>query len=273
MFTVDRTKRNRLIVALEMCDVTYHATVRAARGHYSNALFGLIMNVVYVAIFILALYVSMTIMGWRSNMLHGDFVLFLMSGVMAYMTFSKTMRAVYSAEGPTSAMMMHAPMNSFVAIASAALSALYIQMFSVIVVLFIYHVGFKPVEIANPAFALFMVLTAWVFGIAVGLVLMSIRPWMPKVAPILLLIIGRVNIFASGKMFLGNSLSFAKLKLFDWNPLFHIIDQMRGAIFLNYTPRNTEVAYVYEVTFALIVIGMMGEFFSRKHVSRSWFAH
>lgn len=272
MFRIEKKRRTRLTAALEMCDVTYHATVRSARGQQANALYGLAMNVFYIGFFIVALYVTMTLMGMKSNQLHGDFVMFLMSGVMAYMTYNKTLRAVYGAEGPTSAMMLHAPMNTFVAIASSALSALYIQMFSTIVVLFIYHVGFKPVEIAYPAFALCMIFAAWIFGISSGLVLMAIRPWSPKLAPILMMIVARVNIFASGKMFLGNSLGGAKLKMFDWNPLFHIIDQMRGAIFLNYSPRNSELPYIFEVSFALFVLGMMGEFFSRKHVSKSWFA-
>lgn len=273
MFRIETKRRTRLTAALEMCEVTYHATVRSARGNQSNALFGLMMNVVFIGLFILTLYITMTIMGMKSNQFRGDFVLFLMTGVMSYMTYNKTMRAVYGAEGPTSAMMMHAPMNTIVAIASAALSALYTQMFAVIVVLFIYHVGFKPLEIANPSFALFMMLSAWIFGISTGLVLMAIKPWAPKLAPIMMLIVARVNIFASGKMVVGNGLSFSHLKFFDWNPLFHIIDQMRGAIFLNYSPRNSNVPYIYEVSFALFVLGMMGEFFSRRHVSKSWFAH
>lgn len=269
MFTIERKPRNRLAAAFEICEVTYVATVRAARGNSSNAIFGLLMNVFFIASFIIALYVTMSIMGMRSNMLHGDFVLFLMSGVLSYMTYSKTMRAVYGAEGPSSPMMNHAPMNSVVAVASSALSALYIQVFSCLLILFVYHIAFKPVEIAEPAFAMFMVLAAWIFGISSGLVLMSIRLWAPKLAPILLMVISRANIFASGKMFLGNTLTFAMLKMFDWNPLFHIVDQMRGAVFINYSPRNSEVAYIFEVSFALMVIGMMLDFFARKHHSQS----
>ena len=95
---------------------------------------------------------------------------------------------------------------------------------------------------------------------------------MPKLAPILMLIIGRVNIFASGKMILGNSLSFAKLKLFDWNPLFHIIDQTRGFAFINYSPRNSNLEYPVYATLALLMIGLMAEFVTRKSVSISWSA-
>jgi ABC-type polysaccharide/polyol phosphate export permease len=104
------------------------------------------------------------------------------------------------------------------------------------------------------------------------MVLLAIKPWAPKLAPMLMMVLTRANIFASGKMMVGNMLSFSLLAMFDWNPLFHIIDQMRGAVFLNYIPRNSSVSYPLWVTLALITLGLMGEFYTRQHVSRSWSA-
>ena len=260
------------MAAMEIAEVTYHATVRSARGNHSNALFGLIFNIIFAAVFIIALYLTMTLLGWRSNTFRGDFVLFLMTGVSSYMTYNRTMKSVYSSEGPVSAMMLHAPMNTMVTIASAALSALYIQLLTVIVLLFIYHVAITPVSINDPRFALMMLLSAWLFGISTGLALLALRPWAPKLAPLLSAIISRVNIFASGKTLVGNQMGFTLLHLFTWNPLFHIIDQMRGAVFLNYVPRNSSVPFIYWVSFSLIAIGLMGEFFARKRVSISWYA-
>jgi len=271
MFRVQK-KKSGLTAAIEVCEVIYHCTARSARGNYSNAFFGLVMNVLMTALFIVAFYATMWMMGMTSAAIRGDFVLFLMSGVMSYMTYNKTMKAVYSSEGPTSPMMQHAPMTTFVAITSTALATLYNQILAIFVILFIYHVVFKPVEINAPAFAFSMLLVAWLFGVATGLVLLAIRPWAPKFAPVLMMVISRINIFASGKMMVGNMLSFTLLKMFSWNPLFHIIDQMRGAIFVNYYPRNSTVGYVLVVTGAMIVIGMMGEFFTRKHASSSWYA-
>jgi ABC-type polysaccharide/polyol phosphate export permease len=48
---------------------------------------------------------------------------------------------------------------------------------------------------------------------------------------------------ASGKMFVANTLPPAMLAMFDWNPLFHIIDQCRGFVFNNYFPRNSNWEY------------------------------
>jgi len=77
---------------------------------------------------------------------------------------------------------------------------------------------------------------------------------------------------ASGKMFVANSLTYTMLKMFDWNPLFHIIDQARGFAFINYNPHNSALSYPIYVTLALIMIGLIGEFHTRKHASLSWSA-
>lgn len=271
MFRIETKKRTNLTATLELIAVTYHATVRAARGGGPNALFTLIMNVVQTAIFILALYLSMYLLGMRSSAFRGDFIVFLMSGVMSYTIYKNTMKAVFGADGPTSPMMLHAPMNSAVAIASAALSTLYEQALTSITIMGFYHLAIAHIEILHPAYAFFMMICAWTFGIGSGLVLLAIRPWVPKLAPVIMTIAMRVNIFASGKMMVANTLSFTLLKFFDWNPLFHIIDQMRGAIFINYSPRNTSIEYALWVTFGLFVVGLMGEFFTRQYVSSSWF--
>jgi ABC-type polysaccharide/polyol phosphate export permease len=77
---------------------------------------------------------------------------------------------------------------------------------------------------------------------------------------------------ASGKMFLANTLPASMIALFDWNPLFHAIDQARGFVFLHYTPMNSEIAYPIILSVVLLLIGLMAEFFSRQHASVSWFA-
>jgi len=60
------------------------------------------------------------------------------------------------------------------------------------------------------------------------------------------------------------------LVVFIWNPLFHCIDQTRGYMFLNYDPRYTSALYPLITTFVLIVIGLMAERYTEKHISASW---
>ena len=67
-----------------------------------------------------------TILGLKGTAIRGDFMLYIMSGIFLFLTHTKAMGAVLKAEGPASALMKHAPMNTIIAISSAAIASLYI---------------------------------------------------------------------------------------------------------------------------------------------------
>ena len=101
------------------------------------------------------------------------------SGIFLFMTNVKAMGAVAGSEGPTSAMMLHAPMNTAIAMSSAALAALYTQVLSIFVVLGGYHIAVTPVHINDPVGAMGMMLLAWANGFATGMVVLALKPWWP----------------------------------------------------------------------------------------------
>ena len=115
-----------------------------------------------------------------------------------------------------------------------------------------------------------MFLLSWFTGIGIGMVFLSAKPWQPELIGILVMLYQRANVIASGKMVLANNLAPKRRDLFDWNPLFHTIDQARGFIFLNYTPRYTSYEYAIKYALVCILIGLMAEFFTRQHASASW---
>jgi len=256
--------------AITICELVYHSIVRNVRKTHGNAVVSILMNMMQTVVFVLVFFVMFSILGNRIPAIRGDFLLYLMSGIFLFMTHTKTMSAVVGAEGPSSPMMKHAPMNTAIAILAAALGTLYIQLLSLFAILFVYHVAFTPVVIENPASAMGMLLIAWFTGAAIGLVLLAIKPWNPSVVTIATTIYARANMIASGKMFTANTLPPFMLAMFDWNPLFHTIDQARGFTFINYAPRNTSVDYPLYVGLVLLVIGLMGEFYTRRQASLSW---
>jgi ABC-type polysaccharide/polyol phosphate export permease len=75
---------------------------------------------------------------------------------------------------------------------------------------------------------------------------------------------------ASGKMFLANTLPSFMLAMFDWNPLFHSIDQARGYVFINYNPHYSSWEYAVWVGVVLVMLGLMGDFYTRRRASISW---
>ena len=265
-----RRNLSRSRSAFSMLGLIYHSIVRNIRKEHRNALIGLLMNMLQTVIFVGAFYFMFTVLGLKRTAIRGDFLLYIMSGIFLFMTHTKAMGAVLGAEGPASAMVKHAPMNTIVAIASSAIAALYTQILSMSVVLYLYHVIFGPITILDPIGAMAMVILAWFTGSAVGVVFLSIKPWFPGFVQIASSIFSRANMIASGKMFVANSLPSHMLAMFDWNPLFHCIDQARGFVFLNYNPHYSSISYPLKVAIVLIMIGLMLEFFTRKHASASW---
>ena len=270
MFQSTRRPPNSLGSAISMAELVYHSIVRSIRKQHGNAFIAIGLNMLQTVLFVLAFYVMFSILGMRGAALRGDFLLYIMSGIFLYLTHIKAMGAVSGSEGPASPMMQHAPMTTIVAITSAALGSLYVQVLSAACILFIYHVAFVQITIDQPAQTFGMMLLAWFTGCALGLVLLAVKPWFPTFVSIFSQIYQRANMIASGKMFVANMLPGYMIAMFDWNPLFHCIDQARGFVFLNYNPRYSDWEYAVWVGIVLVMIGLMGEFYTRKHASVSW---
>ena len=270
MFQAPSHRQGRFGAALTIFELIYHSIVRSVRKSHNNALWAIGSNLLQSIVFVLAFYFMFSILGLRGSALRGDFLLYLMSGIFLFLTHTKAMSAVVGSEGPTSAMMQHAPLNTVITISAAALGALYIQLLSVLLILFAYHVLFTPITIEDPFGAFAMFLLAWFTGVTLGVVMLALKPWLPQFVSIFTMIYMRANMIASGKMFVANTLPSFMLAMFDWNPLFHCIDQARGYVFLNYNPRYTNWEYALWVGLVLLMIGLMGEFYTRRHASLSW---
>jgi len=261
-----------LAAVLRFMDVVYHGAVRSIRRTDGNALVGLVKSMSQTIVMVGVFYIALSFMGGRKAAIRGDYFMYMMTGIFMFMTHIKTIAAVSGAEGPTSPMMQHAPMNTLVAILSAALSTLYIQCLALFVMLFVYHMAYAPVVIDNVPGAMGMVLLAWYTGAANGLIFLAIKPWYPGPSAMVQQMYTRANLFASGKMMVGNSIPFWLLPYFTWNPLFHVIDQTRGYVFINYNPHYSSWEYAFWFATALLMAGFIGEGYTRRHASLSWYA-
>lgn len=263
-------QRTAFGTAYETLELIFHESIRVLRKSYSSAVHGMVMAVIQSLLMVLIMYFMFNLFGLRRVAVRGDFMLYVMSGVFLFMTHVKAINAVASADGPTSSMMMHGPMNPVISICGAALASLYQQIFAASVILFAYHALWNPITIDQPIGMLGMFLLSWFCGVGIGMLFLSATPWQPDAVKIIRLIYTRANMIASGKMVLANNTKPELRAWFDWNPLFHTIDQSRGFVFLNYTPRYTTIDYAVIVGLSCVMIGLMAEFFNRQHVSASW---
>jgi ABC-type polysaccharide/polyol phosphate export permease len=264
------TNKSNLALAWGLLELIYHSAVRHVRKSHGNAVVGLLMTISQSVIMLAVLVIMMDFLGMRRNAVRGDFVLYMMTGVFNYGIYSAALGAVAKSEGPTSAMMKHSPMNPIVAIGSAALSTLYTQTISAAAILFFYHTLWTPITIHEPRYVVGMFLLSWASGIGTGMIFRAATPWQPELVGTLTNFYSRINMIFSGKMMLANSTPGFILSMYTWNPLFHTIDQTRGFMFENYHPFHSSVAYPLYVTLVLIVLGLMLEHYSNRHISLSW---
>ncbi|MDO5703766.1 MAG: ABC transporter [Paracoccus sp. (in: a-proteobacteria)] len=267
---VQHKNRNLFQAAFTTLALIHHQTVYNMRMGDRNAVVGLLLTILQSSLMVLAFYLMYYVLGIRGSLVRGDFLVFIMSGIFIFMTHIQAVGAVSGSGALTSNMMQHAPLNTAILISGAALAALYKQMLACIVLMWLYHTIMTPIEMESWLGCLSMLLLSWLCGCGVGMVFLSLRPWWPKGAGIITMVYQRINMVASGKMFLANTLPGFMLPWFDWNPLFHIIDQSRGFAFINYSPQRTSVEYALWFTVTVIMVGLMAEFVTRNRVSVSW---
>ncbi len=265
-----RRNHNLIQAAATTLELIFHQTVYNLRTEHRNAVIGLLLTILQTAIFMAAFMLIYLVIGVRQSPIRGNFMLFIMSGIFLFMTHVRTAGSVAGAHSISSGLTKHGPLNPAILIAAAALSVLYRQTISIVALLWLYHVLIEPLRFDFFAGCLAMYLLAWFSGASVGLVFLGIRPWSPQTAKLLTTVYQRVNMFASGKMFVANMLPNALLPWFSWNPLFHINDQARGYLFINYTPLKTDPVYAVWFSLAAVVVGLLINFTTRKYESLSW---
>lgn len=230
-------------MALQILELVYHATVAKVRSLHGNTLIGLGIKILQTIIFLVAFYLMFTVLGMTGNAIRGNFLLYLITGILLFLTYTKALGTILSSEGPAAPMMKHAPMNTIISICSAALSSLDLQMLAMAVVVFGIHTLFNPLDIYGPISAWLMFMLAWGSGVAIGMCHLAAKPWAPNFVMILNTVYARLNKIASGQMFVANTLPGFMISWFSWNPLFHAIDQARGYTFINYEPHFTNWQY------------------------------
>ncbi|MCZ0961275.1 ABC transporter permease [Paracoccus benzoatiresistens] len=250
----------------------YHQTVYNLRNDHRNAIVGLLLTIMQSLIFVAFFLLFFLLFKIRSSPIRGDFILYMLSGIFMFMVHVQASGAVAGSHSVSGGLVKHEPLNPAILIASAALAVLYRQTVSCVAILWLYHVVIAPVHFDYWPGSLGMYLLAWFSGACTGLVFLGIRPWSPRASKLVTTAYQRINMFASGKMFVANVVPNAMLPWFIWNPLFHIIDQQRGFLFINYTPLKTDPLYALWFSLAAMMIGLLINFTTRKYESLSWSA-
>ncbi len=263
--------RNLFDAASSLLELIYHSVVRDIRMTSGNATFGLFVVLIQNAAVILGFYVIYSILGGlRAVAIRGDFMVYLVTGIFFLMTHNRTLGAVMSSGYTTHAVMQHAPMTPIVSVAAAAISVLYQQVMTGLIIYAVVHVWQGSFPLYHPTGMVLPFLLCWLSGIAVGLIFKGMMPFLPRLTKALARAYRATNMFTSGKLFPANYMSLQLFGWFSWNPLLHCIDQARGAAFVNYEPHRSNMSYPFWFILVLMLLGLMVDFWLRRNMSVSW---
>ncbi len=260
--------KSLMTAAFEFIGLAYHSVVREVRTQSGSATFGILKELGFIVTFLGMFYLIFTFMG-RAIAIRGDFMMFLLSGVALLIVHMKAIGAVRSASIATSAIMMHAPMTVVLSILAKAFGGLYLQATAFSIVLVAMWIFGMDLTIQNPTYLVLPVFLAWASGIAIGLMFMVISPIAPSIMGVLSQAYIRAQMITSGKFLPAAYMPPNLRDLFEWNPLFHVIDQARLAIFINYNKEVTSIEYPIFFTMGFVLLGLMGEFWARQNLSKS----
>ena len=264
-----RKRKTLLQEAIFFVELLYHSIVREVRLTSGNAALGLAMSVIRTLAMVAAFYMMFAALGMRAGLIRGDIVMFLVTGIMLFLIHNSAISKTLAAGSVASPIMMHAPVTSALMILSNTLADFYMFILSTFVVFVGLYILRGELVIHNPAGIILPFFLTWTSGVVIGMMLLMAKPFMPNLVKIISLFYQRANMVTSGKFFVANLLPAAALPFFAWNPLFHTIAQLRGAVFVNYVPHQTSIEYALYFTLIGMVLGGMGEFWLRRTVSRS----
>jgi len=261
-------QKSMFIGALDFLVLIFHSVVREIRTQSGNATLGVFKEVANLGMFMLMFYMIYSFMG-RSIAIRGDFMMFLLTGVALMVVHMKAIGTARSSSNATSAIMQHAPMTVILSIISKAFAGFYLQVVAVVIIVLVLWMFGMDLTVQNPKGLVLPVFFAWASGIAVGLVFMMIAPLAPSFMRTFTKVYMRAQMITSGKFIPAGYLPTALVGYFDWNPLFHCIDQARLATFVNYSKEVSSTSYPIWFTMTFLTVGLMGEFWSRKNLSKS----
>jgi len=254
--------------AFEFLELVYHSVVREVRMQSGNATFGILKEVTTITLFMVFFYLLAKFVG-RNGAIRGDLMMYLLTGVVLLVVHIKAIGSAKSASKATSAIMQHAPMTVILSILAKAFSGLYLQAVAVIIIVAVLWIFGTDLTVQNPSGLVLPVFFTWASGISIGMIFMLLTPVIPAVIGPIAMLYQRAQMITSGKFLPAAYMPAALLPYFDWNPLFHTIDQARIATFVNYNSDITNIGYPIKFTLVAMLLGLMGEFWSRKNLSKS----
>ncbi|MEL7463486.1 MAG: hypothetical protein AAFN79_05435 [Pseudomonadota bacterium] len=228
--------------------------VRGLRESGGGGVLGFLKGVLMALAFCMLFYFIMTFFRLGGLTVRGDMMVFILIGVGFFFAMKFSLIAAMAAMRKGGALTNHPHLSPLLFVYADSLGVFY-NWFLAIVVIFLGNSLYTgKMELETPILFFPIFFLTWLTGVAVGMIigfLIAYFSW----AMLFKRVLFKLMFFTSGKFTNANVLPGEMLAIMKWNPLFHLIDQMREAAFVNYTAHHTNLVYPTLCCFILLFIG------------------
>ena len=262
----DAVRQGFLTQTYAFLALVYALVVRDLRSEHKNAALGILLSVAQPLVMGLVFYGFMEVVSGGRGQVRADRLTFVIIG---FTLFFVHIRAASSVAGALRAdMMNHQRLSPFLLICVRAVGSLYKNMLALLIMIALNYLLRGVYEMQDALLFVSVVFWCWLGGAAAGAVFLALNRYLSW-GSVLQTTYIRIMFFTSGKFFVANKIGGELRPFFDWNPLFHLLDQGRSATFLNYTARTTSMDYAIGVSLAVLVVGFLVEHYVRSNYNAS----
>lgn len=248
-------------------ELVYALTVRDLRTENKSAAIGILMPAATILVASLIFYWFMNFVGGRSAPIRTDAFTFIFAGFLSFFFHTRTLSAVTAAMS-SEGLLRHKRATPFLLICVKAFGAGYKMSFAMIILMLANYLFRDIWEMQNGLIFLYCLFLAWIGAVAIGVVFMAINRYFTWGSLIQITYL-RLCFLTSGKFMVASQTPAFMRDVMGWNPLFHVLDQLRGAMFLNYAARTTDLLYPIAVYSGLLVVALLVESYVRSNYSAS----
>ena len=241
----------------EMCRVIFALILREIKSRFGNQRLGYIWAILEPVLFVVVLSIVFSLRGRYSPQGLG-LELFLVTGVVPYFLFRHIMAASVRALTANRQLLTYpqVQMNDIIFARALLEFATSVVVFVVILTL-IHLIKIDRVAIDFPLGVLAGFFMMALFGLGLGLILSSLFPIFPSVQPMSEALLGRPLFFTSGAFFSAEIMPEKAREILLWNPLFHVIEYIRGAFFPGIESLYFDPQYTLTFMIVLLFMGLL----------------
>jgi capsular polysaccharide transport system permease protein len=184
-------------------------------------------------------------------------LMFVVLGVMPWVTFTHTFRNYRSVKGAKSLLVFGRVTMLDLFVARCVVTLCTLTTAFTFFALFSMFVEGDPLP-SNMFGVLFMFFCSWLLGLGFGLCLMGTHRFFPLVERVLI-VVPRIGLWTSGVFFVIAQLPQYTWRYMTWNPMLHVNELMREYWFTIYTSPVADPGFVLECILGLFFLGVMLE--------------